>query len=82
MQPQTRSEPPTEVVGVETDEVARRRDEAEQAYVVEPDLQFIEDLEKFGSKTHKECYQCATCSATTAGNAPRNVPGERIREKR
>jgi hypothetical protein len=31
---------------------------------VEPDLQFIRDLEKFGAKSFKKCYQCATCSVS------------------
>jgi heterodisulfide reductase subunit C len=30
--------------------------------LIEPDLEFIEELEKFGAKDFKKCYQCATCS--------------------
>jgi quinone-modifying oxidoreductase subunit QmoC len=33
-------------------------------YLVEPDLDFIDELASFGAKTFKKCYQCATCSAT------------------
>jgi len=64
MQPQTTSEPAIEAGLIETKGTAHPRNETGQPYVVEPDLKFIAELEKFGSRTHKKCYQCATCSAT------------------
>lgn len=33
-----------------------------EAYVVAPDLQFINDVQKLGGGDLKKCYQCATCS--------------------
>jgi quinone-modifying oxidoreductase, subunit QmoC len=33
-----------------------------EAYVVEPDLGFINDVAKLGGGDLKKCYQCATCS--------------------
>jgi quinone-modifying oxidoreductase subunit QmoC len=38
--------------------------EGGKPYRVEPDLAFIDELAAFGAKTFKQCYQCATCSAT------------------
>lgn len=35
---------------------------AEDLMVVEPDLQFIKDMQAAGGDTLKKCYQCATCS--------------------
>ncbi|QTA91580.1 quinone-interacting membrane-bound oxidoreductase complex subunit QmoC [Desulfonema magnum] len=31
-------------------------------YLVEPDVEFIKDLQKLGGDTLKKCFQCATCS--------------------
>jgi len=33
-----------------------------KAVRIEPDLQFVKDLQKVGGDTLKKCYQCATCS--------------------
>lgn len=32
--------------------------------LVEPDLNFVEELASFGAKTFRKCYQCATCSVS------------------
>lgn len=32
------------------------------AYVVEPDVEFINDVSKLGGQDVKKCFQCATCS--------------------
>jgi quinone-modifying oxidoreductase subunit QmoC len=38
--------------------------ENQESYLVEPDLDFIRELEHFGASTFSKCYQCATCSAS------------------
>ncbi|MCL6472213.1 MAG: quinone-interacting membrane-bound oxidoreductase complex subunit QmoC [Firmicutes bacterium] len=35
---------------------------SEQQYLVEPDLQFIKDIQAAGGGDLKKCFQCATCS--------------------
>jgi heterodisulfide reductase subunit C len=40
--------------------------ENETSHLIEPDLKLVEELEKFGAKDFKKCYQCATCSVTCA----------------
>ena len=35
-----------------------------KAQLIEPDLKFIEDLEKLGGNDYRQCFQCATCAAT------------------
>ncbi len=32
--------------------------------VIEPDLEFIDEISRLGGETFKKCYQCATCSGT------------------
>jgi len=34
--------------------------------MIEPDLEFVEELVRFGAKDFKKCYQCATCSVSCA----------------
>lgn len=44
-----------------------------EAYLVEPDVSFIEDVIDLGGKDVKKCFQCATCSVACA-ISPDNKP--------
>lgn len=44
-----------------------------QKYMVEPDLQFIDDVMGLGGESLKKCFQCATCSVACP-IAPENKP--------
>ena len=44
-----------------------------EKYMVEPDLQFIDDVMGLGGESLKKCFQCATCSVACP-IAPENKP--------
>jgi ferredoxin len=64
MQTETAKEP-VDATATETEEVVPATElESHGPSLIEPDLEFIDELEEFGAKTFRKCYQCATCSAT------------------
>lgn len=70
MQQQMTEEPAVEreapAATVHVDEQRRPAD------VIEPDLEFLSQLEAFGAKSFRKCYQCATCSGTCSISPPEN----------
>jgi quinone-modifying oxidoreductase subunit QmoC len=44
-----------------------------ETYLVEPDVEFIEEVKKMGGGDLKKCFQCATCSVACT-IAPENKP--------
>jgi ferredoxin len=40
--------------------------------MIEPDLEFVEELAKFGAKDFRKCYQCATCSVSCSLSEDQN----------
>lgn len=64
MQTETAREP-VDATATQTEEVVPGTElESPGPSLIEPDLEFIDELEEFGAKTFRKCYQCATCSAT------------------
>jgi len=64
MQTETAREP-VDATTTQTEEVVPGTElESPGPSLIEPDLEFIDELEEFGAKTFRKCYQCATCSAT------------------
>jgi ferredoxin len=43
---------------------APRKEARATVSLIEPDLGFLSQLEAFGARSFRNCYQCATCSAT------------------
>jgi len=51
---------------------ASTRDGSGNPAPIEPDLEFIEELERFGAEGFRKCYQCATCSASCSMSPEEN----------
>jgi len=58
------SEPAREPVEEASESAPAAEIETHAPSLIEPDLEFINELSEFGATTFRKCYQCATCSAT------------------